>query len=67
MATKIKRSVSIDAELLDQATDYALKNNSNISNVIENALWYLMNQAPTIIRGETVRFELKKSRKTAQS
>jgi len=47
---KIRINITIDPTLHSDLKAYANRNRSSVSNVIDNAVWALMNPAPTVIR-----------------
>ena len=63
---KLRINITIDRELHKDLKQFAEKNRSTVSAVIDNAVWLLLNPAPTLTRSQ-VEFSIKKSRKTAQS
>jgi len=47
---KTKISITIDPILHNELKVFAKKNRSTVSATIDNAVWALMNPAPTVIR-----------------
>jgi len=48
-------TVSMESELIKQVREYAAKNRSKVSHVVDNAVWAFLNPAPTVIRNKNTK------------